>query len=227
MVRLLRGAMDRATVYGVDPAAAARRFEEEGARLIHVVDLDGAIAGEPCNRAALGAIRAAVRCELDVGGGLRTVAAVQSAIDAGAGRVSIGTAGLLVPGFLADVCARFPGRIFGSIDLREGRPAVRGWVETAPLTLNEAARRMREAGVAAVAVTDIARDGAEVGADVAWVRAAANALGLPMIASGGVASLGDITNLSRLFPGGVAGVIIGRALYEGRFTLAQAIAAAR
>lgn len=227
VVRLVRGAMDQATIYGADPAAVAHRFEQEGARLIHVVDLDGAIAGEPRNLAAMRAIRAAVRCDLDFSGGLRSIEAIGQAFDAGADWISIGTAAFLTPALLAEACAAMPGRVFGSIDLREGKPAIRGWVETVALTLTEAAKRLRDAGVAAVIVTDVARDGTEAGVDVEGVRAAATAAGMPMIASGGLASLADVIKLKALFTEGVVGAISGRALYEGRFTLAEAIGAAR
>ncbi len=227
VVRLLRGAMDQATVYGSDPAATARRFENEGASIIHVVDLDGAIAGEPRNLGAIRAIRGAVGCELDVSGGLRTMDSVRMVIDAGADRISIGSAALLNPALLKEACAAYPGRVFGSLDLREGRIAIKGWVETSALTVEEAARRFRDAGVAAAIVTDIARDGTQSGVDAEAARAAARTVRLPMIVSGGVASLADIAKLKPLFADGVAGVIIGRALYEGRFTLAEAIAAAQ
>lgn len=227
VVRLLRGAMDQATIYGSDPAAAARRFESEGARIIHVVDLDGAIAGEPKNLEAIRAIRSAVGCELDVSGGLRTMDSVHTVIDAGADRVSIGSAALLNPALLREACAGYPGRVFGSIDVREGRIAIKGWVETSALSVEQAARRFREAGVAAAIVTDIARDGTQSGIDPEAARATARMIGLPMIVSGGVASLADISKLKGLFADGIAGVISGRALYEGRFTLAQAIQASR
>lgn len=226
VVRLMRGAMDQATIYASDPAVTARRFESEGARIIHIVDLDGAIAGEPRNLDAVHAIRGAVRCELDVSGGLRTIDSVRLLIDAGVDRVSIGSAALLNPALLDEACAAYPGRVFGSIDVREGRLAIKGWVETSALTVEEAARRFREAGVAAAIVTDISRDGTQAGIDPDASRATAKAIGIPMIVSGGVASLSDITKLKPLFADGVVGVISGRALYEGRFTLAQAIAAA-
>jgi phosphoribosylformimino-5-aminoimidazole carboxamide ribotide isomerase len=226
VVRLMRGAMDRATVYGADPAAVARRFEDEGARLIHVVDLDGAIAGEPRNLGAIRAIRGAVRCELDVSGGLRSMGAIGRAVAAGADRISIGTAAFLNPALLAEACKAMPGRVFGSIDLRDGKLAIKGWVETVALTLAEAAERLGRAGVAAVIVTDIARDGTEAGVDIEGVRAAAGAVGIPTIASGGLASIADVMKLKALFAEGVVGAITGRALYEGRFTLAEAIAAA-
>jgi phosphoribosylformimino-5-aminoimidazole carboxamide ribotide isomerase len=226
VVRLLRGEMARATVYGDDPAATARHFETEGAQLIHIVDLDGAIAGEPRNLDSVLAIRAAVRCALDVSGGLRSLESVRRIIAAGADRVSIGSAAFLKPELLAEACAEYPGRVFGSIDARAGRLAVKGWVETSELSVEEAARRFRDAGVAAAIVTDIARDGTESGVDAAATAAIAMATRLPMIASGGVATLSDVYKLSVCFDRGVVGVIVGRALYESRFTLSEAIATA-
>jgi phosphoribosylformimino-5-aminoimidazole carboxamide ribotide isomerase len=227
VVRLLRGVMDQATVYGADPAGVARDFERQGAELIHVVDLDGAIAGAPKNLDAIRSIRAAVRCELDVSGGLRTMESIREVIAAGATRVSIGSAAFLNPALLKDACATLPGKVFGSIDARDGKLAIKGWVETSALTVEDAARRFREAGVAAAIVTDISRDGTEAGLNAESIRATAHRIGIPMIASGGVASLDDIRNLKALFSDGVVGVITGRALYEGRFTVAEAIAASR
>ena len=227
VVRLLRGAMDKATVYGSDPAAVARDFERQGAEIIHLVDLDGAIAGAPKSIDAIRAIRAAVRCELDVSGGLRTMASIREVIDAGATRVSIGSAAFLNPQLLKDACAALPGKVFGSIDARDGKLAIKGWVETSALTIAEAAQRFREAGVAAAIVTDISRDGTQAGIKAESIRATARSIGIPMIASGGVASLDDIRNLKALFSDGVIGVVTGRALYEGRFTVAEAIAASR
>jgi phosphoribosylformimino-5-aminoimidazole carboxamide ribotide isomerase len=226
VVRLLRGEMARATVYGGDPAAVARRFETDGARLIHVVDLDGAVAGEPRNLAAISSIRAAVKCELDVSGGLRTIESVRSAVSAGADRVSLGSAAFLAPELLRRACAEFPGRVFGSLDVRDGRPAIRGWTEAADLTIDEAVARFRGAGVAALVATDVGRDGTEQGVDCELFRAVAGGAGLPLIASGGVATIVDIRALGAMFAAGVVGVIVGRALYEGRFELTQALAAA-
>jgi phosphoribosylformimino-5-aminoimidazole carboxamide ribotide isomerase len=225
VVRLVQGEMGRATVYGKDPAAAARVFERDGAALIHIVDLDGAIAGTPRNIDALRAIRQAVRCTLDVSGGLRTIDSIRAVVGAGADVVSIGSAAFLKPEILAEACAEFPGRVFGSIDSRAGKLAIRGWVETSDLSLAEGAARFRDAGCAAVIVTDIARDGTEAGVNLALFAEAARVAAIPIVASGGVATLDDIRALSRLFATGVAGVIIGRALYEGRFTLnaAQAL----
>jgi phosphoribosylformimino-5-aminoimidazole carboxamide ribotide isomerase len=226
VVRLLRGDMNRATVYGGDPADTARRFEGEGAELIHIVDLDGAIAGEPRNVEAVASIRAAVRCAIDVSGGLRTIEAVRATFAHGADRVSIGSAALLQQEMLSQACAEFPRRVFGSIDIRDGKLAVKGWVETSPLTLAEAAERLRSAGVAAAIVTDIARDGAQVGVDATRIAEIAATIGLPVIASGGVATIDDIRALRADFDAGVVGVVVGRALYEGNLSLADALSAA-
>lgn len=224
VVRLMRGELSRATVYGSDPVAVARKFESEGAALIHVVDLDGAVAGAPRNLDAIRAIRSAVGCAIDLGGGIRTIEAVRDAFAAGVDRVSIGSAAILSPDMLRAACAEFPGRIFGSLDGRGGRMAIRGWVETSELTIEDAADRFRDAGVAAIAVTDIARDGAESGVDTVRMAEIAARARIPLIASGGVSSLADIKKLVRHFGDGVAGVIVGRALYEGRFSLAEALA---
>jgi phosphoribosylformimino-5-aminoimidazole carboxamide ribotide isomerase len=227
VVRLLNGEMARATVYGSDPAAVARSFESEGAELIHIVDLDGAIAGEPRNLDSIRAIRAAVRCGLDVSGGLRTITSVRDAIAAGADYISIGSAAFLDPDFLRETCRIFPGRIFGSLDARDGRLAIKGWVETSRLTIAEAVQRFVNAGSAALILTDISRDGTEAGAQVTMFSETARSASVPVIASGGVATLADVLALSRLFQSGVAGVVTGRALYEKRFSLAEAIAAVR
>ena len=223
VVRLLHGDMNRATVYGADPAETARRFEEAGAELIHIVDLDGAIDGEPRNIEAIAEIRGAVRCAIDVSGGMRTIESVRAAFASGADRVSIGSAALLNPELVRHACEEFPGKIFGSLDIRDGMLAVKGWVETSQLTVAQAAQRFRTAGVAAAIVTDIARDGAQVGVDAARMEEIATAVRIPVIASGGVASLADIRTLARRFEAGVVGVVVGRALYEGNFSLSDAL----
>jgi phosphoribosylformimino-5-aminoimidazole carboxamide ribotide isomerase len=223
VVRLLQGDMARVTVYGSDPAATAMAFAAEGAELIHIVDLDGAIVGEPRNLAAVRAIRQAVSCRLDVSGGLRSLDAIGEVIGAGADYIAIGSAAFLQPDLLVEACRTFPGRVFGSLDARDGRLAIKGWVETSDLSIADAAVRFREAGVAALILTDIASDGAETGANLAMFAAAARYSGLPVIASGGVATLDDIRALRELFDEGVVGAISGRALYEGRFTLGAAL----
>lgn len=223
VVRLVRGDMNCATVYGSDPAAVAHRFAAAGAELIHIVDLDGAIAGTPRNLDAVRAIRAAVQCRLDVSGGLRTLDSIRAAIAAGADVVSIGSAAFLNPALLATACVAYPGRIFGSLDVREGKLAIRGWVETSELSIADALVRFRAAGVAAVIVTDISRDGTESGANVALFAEAARLAQVPVVASGGVASLDDLRKLKERFAEGIAGAITGRALYEGRFSLESAL----
>ncbi len=225
VVRLMRGEMARATVYAADPGAMAREFEASGARLIHVVDLDGAIAGEPRNLAAIRSIRDAVRCAIDVSGGLRTIESVRSAFASGAGYVSIGSAAITNPELLEQACREFPGKVIGSVDAREGRLAIKGWVESTDLSVEDAVFRFKQAQVAAVTVTDISRDGAETGVDADRMAEIARECGVAVIASGGIATLADISSLARRFSQGVVGVVIGRALYERRFTLAQAIAA--
>ncbi len=227
VVRLLRGDLARTTVYGGDPAAVARNFEAQGAELIHVVDLDGAVAGAPSNLAAIAKIRAAVGCAIDLSGGLRTIEAVRSAFGAGADRVSIGSAAVLNPDLILAACAEFPGRVFGSIDIRDGRLAIKGWLETSAMTVERAAAAFKQAGVAAAIVTDISRDGAETGVDAAATAALARSFRMPIIASGGVASVDDLRALARQFDSGVVGAIVGRALYENRFDLADAIASYR
>ena len=226
VVRLYQGEMDRATVYGADPAATAHAFERDGAKLIHVVDLDGAVAGAPRNLDSISAIRAAVGCALDVSGGLRTIESVRAAIAAGADYVSIGSAAFLDPSMLVKACEEYPGRVFGSLDMREGRLAIKGWRETSEVAVADALKRFRRAEVAALILTDISRDGTENGVNIGVYEAIARSLETPVIASGGVARIEDVVALRRLFSQGIAGVITGRALYEGRFTLAEAIAAA-
>jgi len=227
VVRLLRGDMNQATVYGDDPAAIARGFEDAGARMIHVVDLDGAVAGAPRNLDAVHRIRAATRCAIDVSGGLRTIAAIEEVLAAGADRIALGSVAFLDQPLLLEACRRFPQRIFGSLDVRDGRLAIRGWVETTALKIGEAAALLKRAGVAAIIYTDIARDGTTAGVDCSKHAQLARETAIPVIASGGIATLDDIRNLRARFDDGVAGAIAGRALYEGRFTLADGLAAAR
>jgi phosphoribosylformimino-5-aminoimidazole carboxamide ribotide isomerase len=223
VVRLMRGDMAQATVYGREPATAAREFEAEGAQLIHVVDLDGAIAGEPRNLGAIRAIREAVQCALDVSGGLRTIGSVRSAFASGANYISIGSAAILRPELLTEACREFPGRVIGSLDIRGGRLAIKGWVESSQLSAADALARFKTAGVVAVTVTDISRDGTEEGVDAAAMIGLARGSGIPIIASGGIASLADLAILASSFNQGIVGVVVGRALYEQRFSLVEAL----
>jgi phosphoribosylformimino-5-aminoimidazole carboxamide ribotide isomerase len=223
VVRLMRGAMESATVYGDDPAVVARAFETAGAEVIHVVDLDGAVAGEPRNLDALKRVRGAVRCAVEASGGLRTVDSIRRVIETGADRISIGSAALIDRALLEAACRMLPGRVLGSLDVRGGRPALKGWVETSTLSIDEALVRFKAAGVAALIYTDIARDGTQAGVNAESIGAFAERAGVPVIASGGVATLADIARLQGVFDRGVVGVIVGRALYEGSFSLEEAV----
>lgn len=223
VVRLHQGDMARATLYGSQPALVAQSFAEQGAELIHVVDLDGAIAGTPRNLDAIRKIRSASECRIDFSGGLRTIESIREVTAAGADFISIGSAALLNPHLLRRACAEMPGRVFGSVDVRDGRVVLKGWVETSPLSINEAIGRFQEAGVESLIVTDVSRDGTQEGSNVALFAEVASSTHIPVIASGGVANLGDIRALRRRFADGIVGVIVGRAIYEQRFTLRQAL----
>jgi phosphoribosylformimino-5-aminoimidazole carboxamide ribotide isomerase len=225
VVRLRQGDMARATVYGTDPAIVARSFEEQGAELIHIVDLDGAIVGAPRNLDAIRAIRRATNCQMDVSGGLRTLKSVHEIVAAGADFISIGSAAFLEPQLLNSVCAELPGRVFGSVDARYGKLLTKGWIETSELYINEAIDRFVQAGVAALILTDVLRDGTEGGSNINFFSEAASTSKKPLIASGGVSNLDDIRALRREFANGIAGVIVGRALYEQRFSLREALSA--
>ena len=222
-VRLLRGDMAQATVYADDPAAQARAFAEAGCQWLHVVDLDGAFAGRPVNRAAVEAIVAAVDVPVQLGGGVRDLATLEAWLAAGIARVVLGTAAVRDPAFVAAACAAQPGRVAVGIDARAGRAAVDGWAETSEIPALDLARRAAEAGAAAIVYTDIARDGALEGPNLAATRAIAQAVDIPVIASGGVAGLGDLAALKALEVDGVAGVIVGRAFYDGHIDPAAAL----
>jgi phosphoribosylformimino-5-aminoimidazole carboxamide ribotide isomerase len=222
-VRLLRGDMDQATVFNADPAEQAKQFTDQGAGWIHVVDLDGAITGKPANETAVRSILAAVSIPVQLGGGIRDRAAIARWLDAGIARIILGTVALRDPDLVKAACREFPGRIAVGIDARGGKVAVEGWVETSEITAHDLARRFEHAGVAAIIYTDIDRDGALQGVNVAATAALAAHIDIPVIASGGVASLDDIRALRAR---GIPGAILGRALYERRFTLAEALAVA-
>ena len=223
-VRLLQGAMDKVDVFNDDPAAQARSFAEAGAEWLHVVDLDGAIAGSPVNADAVAEVLAAVAIPIQLGGGVRNLATVEKWLDRGVARVILGTVAVEEPELVRTACTRHPGRIAVAIDARDGRVAVAGWTELADVTPADLARRSEDAGAAAIIYTDIARDGMMTGVNVAATAALADALSVPLIASGGVASLDDLRALKELEGAGLAGVIAGRALYDGRLDLADALA---
>ncbi len=227
-VRLRRGEMDDATVYSQDPAGQARAWEHAGCRYLHVVDLDGAFAGEARNAAAVSAIMASVSVPVQLGGGIRDMAAVERWLGAGITRVILGSAALKNPALVREACRAFPGRIVVGIDARGGMAAVEGWAETSDVPAMALARRMEDAGVAAIIYTDIARDGMLGGLNLDEVFACAAATSVPVIASGGVGSLADIEALraraDRPHEGHVEGVIVGRALYDGRVDPPAALA---
>ncbi|MFN7954548.1 MAG: 1-(5-phosphoribosyl)-5-[(5-phosphoribosylamino)methylideneamino]imidazole-4-carboxamide isomerase [bacterium] len=222
-VRLLRGDPNAETVYFQDPVEPARRFEARGASWLHVVDLDGAFEGGERNGAAIRAIRSATTMRLEIGGGLRTRDAVARALDLGAERAIIGTAAIENPAFLDEACREWPGRIWVGIDARQGKVAVRGWVEQTSVDARALAERVARAGAAGIVYTDIARDGALSGPNAEETARVARDLGIPVIASGGVHRLEDLASLKPLEADGVIGVISGRALYEGTLDLDAAI----
>jgi phosphoribosylformimino-5-aminoimidazole carboxamide ribotide isomerase len=224
-VRLLQGDMATARVFGTDPAAQAAAFAAAGAEWLHLVDLDGAFAGRPANAAAVRAILAAVTLPCQLGGGIRDMATIEAWLAEGVARVILGTAAVEDPDLVRRAARAFPGRVAVGIDARGGIVATRGWAEATNVTAADLARRFEDAGVAAIIYTDIDRDGAMAGPNVAATAALARAVRLPVIASGGVSRLSDLVALCDT--GAVAGAIVGRALYEGAIDLAQALAALR
>ena len=222
-VRLVRGEMASATVFNRDPGLQARHFADAGFSWLHVVDLDGALSGHSQNGAGVAAIRSAVDLPIQLGGGIRDRAAIERWLALGIDRVVLGTAALRDPQLVRDAASDHPGRIVVGIDARDGFVAVEGWVETTELRVVELARRYADCGVAAIIYTDIARDGLLCGIDAKAVAGVAREVRLPVIASGGVASLDDIAALKACEADGIAGVICGRALYDGRIDPAAAL----
>jgi phosphoribosylformimino-5-aminoimidazole carboxamide ribotide isomerase len=223
-VRLLKGDMRAATVFNDDPAAQARAFEGQGFRWLHVVDLDGAVAGKTANGSAVEAILRAVAVPVQLGGGIRDAASIERWLERGVRRVILGTAALTNPALVRDACRAFPGSIAVGIDARGGKVAVEGWAKTSEVSALELAPRFEDCGVAAIIYTDIERDGALAGVNVEATAALAQRLETPVIASGGVASLDDIRALQRYESDGIEGVICGRALYDGRIEPKAALA---
>jgi len=225
-VRLLQGAFEHETVYGDDPIAVARGFEAAGARWLHVVDLDGARAGRPVQHELVARICAAVHLPVQVGGGLRDRAAIDTALASGATRVVVGTTAAQDPDRCGELFAAHPGRVVAGLDVRDDQVRVAGWIEAAPVDPLTLARRMAALGAAAIVFTDIARDGTQHGPNLERTSAVARAAGIPVIASGGVGSLDDVRAIAACANDGVAGMIIGRALYTGAIRLADALEAA-
>jgi phosphoribosylformimino-5-aminoimidazole carboxamide ribotide isomerase len=222
-VRLVRGEMASATVFNPDPAAQAKQFAELGFSWLHVVDLNGAFAGHAVNTAAVEAVRAATDVHMQLGGGVRDRAAIERWLALGIDRVVLGTAALREPQLVRDAAADYPGRVVVAVDARHGQVAVEGWARTSEIGVVELALRFADAGVTAIVYTDIARDGTMGGVDAEAVADIAGRIGLPLIASGGVASLGDIAALKAHEKDGIAGIICGRALYDGRIDPAAAL----
>jgi phosphoribosylformimino-5-aminoimidazole carboxamide ribotide isomerase len=223
-VRLRQGDMDQATVFNDDPAAQALAFQRQGFQWLHVVDLDGAFAGQPMNGRAVDAILKAVRFPVQLGGGVRDMGVVEGWLAKGVARVIIGTAAVRDPAFVRAAARAWPGRIVVGIDARDGLVAVEGWAETSTLAAADLARRFEDAGVAAIVYTDIARDGMLQGVNWEGTIALARAVSIPVIASGGLASLDDIRRLMAPDAAILQGAITGRALYDGRIDPAEALA---
>lgn len=222
-VRLKLGDMNEATVFNADPAAQARAFEAEGFEYLHVVDLNGAFAGRPVNGAAVEAILASVKMPVQLGGGIRDLAGIETWLGKGISRVILGTIALRDPDLVREACRAHPGRIVVGIDARGGRVAVEGWAETSELTTIELARRFEDAGVAAIVYTDIDRDGVLKGLNIESTLALARAVQIPVIASGGLASLDDVRRLLEPDCRILEGAISGRALYDGRLDAKEAL----
>ena len=223
-VRLEQGLMERDTVFNDNPAAQALEWQRQGAELLHIVDLDGAFAGEPKNRKAIEAIVTAIDIPTQLGGGIRDLATVEAYLSLGLSRVILGTAAQRNPELVREACAKFPGRIVVGIDAKNGMVAVQGWAEVTGITAVDLARKFEGYGVAAIIYTDISRDGMLQGPNLEATRALAEAISIPVIASGGVSTLKDIENLMAIESSGVTGVITGKAVYTGAISLAEAIA---
>jgi phosphoribosylformimino-5-aminoimidazole carboxamide ribotide isomerase len=227
VVRLAEGDMDRATVYGDDPAAQAAAFAAAGADHLHIVDLDGAFAGQSVNGDAVAAAIRAFPGRIQVGGGIRNRTQVERWLGLGVARVVIGTAALTDPDFVREAATAYPGQIVVAVDARDGFVATQGWADVSDVSAVDLARRFEDAGVAALLFTDVGRDGLLKGCNVEATVALARAVSIPVIASGGVAGIEDIHALVPHVVDGVEGVITGRALYDGRLDLAEAVRVGR
>jgi phosphoribosylformimino-5-aminoimidazole carboxamide ribotide isomerase len=222
-VRLEQGDMARATVFHRDPAEQARTFEQQGFEYLHLVDLDGAFAGKPVNAAAVERILESVSIPVQLGGGIRNTATVESWLESGVNRVIIGTAAVRDPPFVKQAARDFPGQVAVGLDARDGKVAVEGWAQTSELSALEIAKRFEDAGVAAIVYTDVTRDGMLKGLNLDATIALADAISIPVIASGGLASIDDIKALLEPRAKKLAGAIAGRALYDGRLDTAEAL----
>lgn len=221
-VRLRQGRMDEDTVFSDDPVAMAKRWVEAGARRLHIVDLNGAFAGEPVNADVVEAIaREYPDLPIQVGGGIRSEETIQTYLDAGVRYVILGTKAVNVPHFVGDVCAEFPGHIIVGLDAKDGKVAIDGWSKLSGHDVVDLARRYQDDGVEAIVYTDIGRDGMMSGVNVEATLKLANAISIPVIASGGITNLDDIRKLCEIADAGIAGAITGRAIYEGTLDFAE------
>jgi len=222
-VRLQQGDMARATVFNRDPAAQASAFARQGFEYLHIVDLDGAFAGKPMNEQAVRRILAAVKIPVQLGGGIRDRATIDAWLDRGITRVIIGTAALRDPGLVKEAARAHPGRVAVGLDARDGKVAVEGWAQTAELSVLDMARRFEDSGIAAIVHTDVARDGMLAGLNLDAAIALADRISVPVIVSGGLASLDDVRALVAPRAKKLAGAVAGRALYDGRLDPAAAL----
>lgn len=223
-VRLEQGEMHRDTVFSDNPAEQALKWQDAGAELLHLVDLDGAFAGEPRNKGAIEAIIKALRIPAQLGGGIRDIATIEAYLSLGLSRVIIGTAAQRNPELVVEACKKFPGRIVVGIDAKNGMVAVQGWAELTGITAVDLARKFEDCGVSAIIYTDISRDGMMGGPNLEATKSLAEAISIPVIASGGVSSLKDIENLMAIEQSGISGAITGKAIYTGAINLGEAIA---
>lgn len=222
-VRLEKGEMGSAKVFNADPAAQAKQFETQGFQWIHIVDLNGAFEGKPVNKQAVESVVKSVKIPLQLGGGIRDLAGIEAWLNAGITRVILGTVALRNPELVKTACKKFPNKIVVGIDGREGFVAVEGWAEKSTVSVEELALKFEDAGVAAIVYTDIERDGMMQGPNIEATRKLAEKLTTPVIASGGVSSIEDLKKLKAIEKSGIAGVISGRAIYDGQIPIMEAL----
>lgn len=226
-VRLLQGRMDRETVYGEDPVQMAKRWESKGAERLHVVDLNGAVAGTPVHRSLIREIAGSVHIPVEVGGGIRDLETIEEYLSSGVKWTILGTAAFQNPSMIPEACLRYPGRIILGVDARRGNVAIEGWNEVVSREAAELAKQFEGVGLSAIVFTDVERDGMEKGLNWETTKAFARATSIPVIASGGVSGIEDIERLKEIEQDGVIGVIVGKALYSGRLDLEEAIRIAK
>ncbi len=226
-VRLYQGRMDTETVFSDDPSIMAKRWADEGAEIIHVVDLDGAVEKNPRNLGSIQKIIDSINARVQVGGGIRNQETVKMLFEMGVNRIVIGTKAIQNPKFVKDACKAFPGQIIVGIDARDGMVAIEGWTKTTQIKALDLAKQYEDCGVAAINFTDIHRDGMKTGPNIRETRHLAEAISIPVVASGGVSTIKDIQNLMALEAVGVVGIITGRALYSGSLNLKDAIEIAK